>query len=111
MSVVSGVTLQISCAEEFIEQKSGPDVIPLVDEVNAWLAAKNFKPLTSLEDHYGGNKHPQVLVYGAGYNYFCEEDFAQFVMALRWNAPECVVLLINPEEGPTKIFRVTASRH
>jgi hypothetical protein len=105
MSVVSGVTLQISVSEEYTERDAGPDVYALVVKINDWLKERNFGPLESVEGHYGGSKHPQVAVFGAGYNYFPEDDFAGFVTSLNWNLPECVVLLVNPEEGSTKVVR------
>lgn len=105
MSVVSGVTLQISCAEDYTEREGAPDTVSLIDKVNAWLAEQTFGPLVAVEGRYGGNKHPQVLVYGAGYNAFFEDEFGTFVMSLPWNVPESVVLLIQPEDGPTKVFR------
>lgn len=100
MSVVSGVTLTVSCAED--AYKNGKT---LIEQVNKWLAARNFGPLVQVDQHYGGSKHPQVHVYGAGFNYFPANEFAKFAMALRWDYSENVVLLIQPEEGGTKVFR------
>ena len=105
MSMVSGITLQISCAEDYIEQKEGKDVIPIIEQINKWLFARHFQPLASVEDHYSGSKMPQVLVYGAGYNYFPEDEFAEYIQKLIWRLPENVVLLINPEDGATKVIR------
>lgn len=108
MSVVSGITLQISCAEDYVEQNEGPDDVPLVNQINEWLSARqDFWHLTSVEEHFCCGKHPQVLVYGGGFNYFPEEEFAAFVMSLPWRYPENVVLLVNPEDGPTRVIRPT----
>lgn len=104
MSIVSGVTLHMSAAEKSFEQ-DGKDVVHVVDKINGWLAEQHFGQLVSVEGHYGGNKHPQVLVYGGGYNYFPEDEFAKFVLSLVWDEPEEAVLLIQPDEGPTKIYR------
>lgn len=80
MSVVSGITLHTSSAD---------DERSLIDAVQRWLLERHFGPLVSLvsvEDKYGGSKHPQVSIWGAGYNYFStfESEFAKFVVALPW---------------------------
>ena len=53
----------------------------------------------------GGSKHPQVDVFGGGFNYFPNDEFAAFVLSLPWQCQENVALLVNPENGPTKVFR------
>lgn len=109
MSVVSGVTLHISVAEDSAEQADGSEIYANVSKINDWLAERNCAPLVSVEDHYGGSKRPQVAVFGAGYNYFMPRDeFIGFVLTLDWWNPGNVVLLINPEDGPTMIFRPVA---
>ena len=95
MSHVSGVTLQISCAED--GNNDAHATVCLVDQINAWLKERDFMPLVSVEDRYGGSKHPQVYIYGAGFNGFDEDDFAAYVLSLPWNVPESLVLLIQPE--------------
>lgn len=101
MSVVSGITIQITVAEESDDESC----CPLIDQINGWLAKRSFLPLASVEKYYGGSKHPQVLVFGAGFNYFPEAEFEKFFLSLKWKEPETVVLLINPEDGPTKVIR------
>lgn len=108
MSVVTAITLQIDVGETYIEQENGPGIFPVINKINGWLAARNFGALAPLSDHYGGSKHPQVEVFGAGFDYFPWEDFAQFVMSLEWENPDNVVLLVNPEEGPTMVSRPAA---
>lgn len=108
MSVVSGVTLQTGL-EDYIERDGGPDLVPLIEEINAWLKEKGCAPLVSVEAAYGGSKHPQVRVYGCGFNYFPKDEFVKFVMGIEWQQPESVVLLINPEEGATRVFRPASS--
>jgi hypothetical protein len=46
-----------------------------------------------------------MSVAGGGFNYFPEDDFAGFAMALPGSHPESVVLVTEPEERPTRIFR------
>lgn len=102
MSLVSGVTLQISSAED---EPDDTEIKILVTTINAWLEEQEFDWLSRVDTEYAGYKSPQVEVYGAGFNYFYEDKFATFVMSLPWKYPKNVVLLINPESGPTKIFR------
>lgn len=102
MSVVSGVVLCTSCAEEEISE-DGPVV--LFEKINEWLAAKGSFKLNRVEDSFGGGKHPQMFVAGGGFNYFPEDEFAEFVMSLPWLFPERVVLIIQPEECETRVFR------
>lgn len=97
MSNVSGVTLLCSCAEH-------DNVIVKLHE---WLRTHNQAPceFTELDEHYGGSKHPQQHVYGAGLNYLDEAEFESFVRSLLWDYPENVVLVIQPEDGSTRTWR------
>ncbi|MER8404721.1 hypothetical protein NKH16_08185 [Mesorhizobium sp. M1307] len=103
MSVVSGVVLCTSSAEDL----SSPNGLPILFEnIQEWLAERApFQQLNSVEDSFGGSKHPQMFVAGGGFNHFPEDDFAAYVMLLPWQNPENVVLVIDPEEGPTRVFR------
>lgn len=100
MSVVSGVTVLFSCAEELEE-----DVPPFLPEMNEWLASHGGARLLSITGAYGGNKHPQIGAYGAGINCLQEDEFAEMIGALPWQLRENVVLVIQPEDGPTRIWR------
>ncbi len=97
MSVVTGVTLQF---------KNNYDRAVLV-EFNTWLRANgDWRPLFRVEDNYGGTKHPQITVCGAGYNYFhVVEEFIDFFTNYPWDYPENAVLIINPEEGGLSVIR------
>lgn len=101
MSYVSGVLLMVSVCED------GPeDGIPvLVNGLNQWLVTSGHAALADLTEHARVRKHPQCFMFGAGFNYFPEDDFAAFVLAQPWELPENVVLLIQPEEGPTRVWR------
>lgn len=98
MSVVTGVTLHF-------EENYNTSVLT---QINRWLATHNFGPLVPVERYFGGNKHPQINLCGAGYNYFtCEEEFIHFITKeIHWDHEENMVLIINPEEGPAKVYRV-----
>lgn len=102
MSSVSGVLLQVDCIDD------REDNVETWRRVDDWLLRHDsgpFGPLLDVTDGLIGQKHPQTYVCGSGYNYFPEEDFAAFVVALPWARPGNVVLVINPEDGPTKVFR------
>jgi len=95
MSVVSGVTLLCSCVED--------DQMPAL---NAWLDSQQIiARFREVSESGGGNKAPQQDIYQAGYNYFREDEFAAFVGALPWQSPENVVLVIQPEDGKTRVWR------
>jgi len=105
MSLVSGVTLQFSCAEDYVEYDGAPDSYEILNSINVWLISRGFEALARVEDWFSGSKHPQVIVAGGGFNYFPEEEFAAYIFGLNWLLPPNVVLRINTESGPTKIFR------
>lgn len=96
MSWVSGVTLQVDLGED-------TDIVEAV--IVPWLKSEGHGTLEHVEDHYGGRKHPQVTVFGGGFNYLDDDALAELVMKQRWNNPGNVVLLINPEEGETIVVR------
>lgn len=96
MSVVTGVVLSTSCTEE-----DGPNL----PAINAWLDQRGFRPLVQVEDGFGGTKHPQLMVAGAGFNYFDDAEFAAFVMDLEWDMPEQVVLVLTREQDAAQVFR------
>ena len=95
MSVVTGVTLHT---------KHDPDCI---EKIQKWLWEHDFGNLEEVALGYGGSKHPQIELHGAGYNYFSAEDeFVEFVMTQQWDSPENVVLILNPEEGGCKVYTI-----
>lgn len=105
MSVVSGIILQVHCLDDREDPDPGKEVWSRIDE---WLAkhpSGPFDPLVDVTDHLVVHKHPQIYVCGGGYNYFPEEEFAAFVIGLPWERPDRVVLVIQPENGPTMVFR------
>lgn len=78
----------------------------VVAEVQAWLAERGRGQLVDVADEAGGFKHPQFHALAAGVNYFLEDnEFAAFVVSRDWRAPWSVVLILQPEEGETKVYR------
>ena len=109
MSVVSGIVLCSSCCEE--HGSGGEDAMPLLfEQINEWLDSRadgaRVWSLKMVEDYFGGGKHPQMSVAGGGLNhFFCEEEFVDYVLQLPWRNPENVVLIVEPEDGETHVFR------
>lgn len=103
MSVVTGLMVLASVGED------GPDDggMPFnFDRLNDWMESRGlFRPLGAIEDDLGGDKHPQFCATGAGLNYFPEEEFAAFFLSLDWRHPENAVLIMQPEQGVTKVIR------
>lgn len=104
MSIVSAITLLMSCSEEEIGPEHNRKIV-LAEQIKSWLTARDFPPLFRQDNHYGGTKHPQAFIFGGGYNWFPEDDFAEFVKKLPWESPRNVVLVIQPEEGETRVYR------
>ncbi|MEG3144946.1 hypothetical protein U1839_09790 [Sphingomonas sp. RT2P30] len=108
MSKVTGVALVASCpcVDELI---NGEFVIVSdpVAEIQVWLKDHcHGAALLEVSDRAGGSKHPQFELWCAGVNYMnVEDEFAAFVMSRRWGAPETVILMLQPEEGVTRVFR------
>jgi hypothetical protein len=112
MSRVTGVMILCSLMDE---DADGP-----IGEIKAWLAATDYGEaysLNQIDDHAGGHKHPQFAAFAGGFNFFDthaapagdgrqgSEIFAEFVMTREWCYPENVVLIIQPEDGETKVWR------
>jgi hypothetical protein len=107
VSVVTGVVLICSSWDGDEEDEHGNDVpTPTINALNVWLSERGFGELKSVEKGAGGNKHPQLCIYAAGYNHFgsYEDEFAQVVITADWKEPLNVILVMQPEEGATRVF-------
>lgn len=103
MSVVSGITIICSVVED---EESIIDVPVLFTRCNDWMEHRGRgRPLEAVHHIYGGGKDPQCFVAGAGLNMFPEDEFAEFFQSLPWECPENALLIIQPEEGPTRVWR------
>lgn len=106
MGHVSGVTLFCSVSESEGDDDAQDAGEPVLTALNEYLARNgDAGQFTQLAESYGGPKHPQQLVFAAGLNYFDEDAFAAFVLAYPWERPGRVVLVIQPEHGPTRVWR------
>ncbi len=104
MSTVSGVVICTHCGETD-PGEDGPDDPCLWQRIDAWLVEHGHKPLVRVEDHAVTQKHPQMSIAAGGLNVLDEDAFSAFVMSLPWRYPENVVLVLEPEEGATRVFR------
>ena len=109
MSVVTSFLLICSPAEEFNWSEKPPGNLATI---NAWLKARNFDTLFDCAGSHGnpkgtsaGNKYPQFHVYMAGFNHFPEDEFIAFFRTVEWEEPENVVLIMDPDQGTTRVFR------
>ena len=97
MSVVTGVMLICSLVDE-----------EAVGLVQLWLA-EHFEglQLKEVSGGAGGGKSPQFEAWAGGFNYMVrvEDQFVDYVLSTGWYLPENVVLILQPEEGITRIFR------
>lgn len=44
-------------------------------------------------------------MFCCGYNDFPENNFAEIAMSMNWMDPESVVLIMQPDEGSTRVIR------
>jgi hypothetical protein len=121
MSVVSiaiGVTLICALIEARPEDRQR-----FIDELNAQLKSPSGVSLVGTTDgafvggfeeissRYG-KRFPNHLAFAIGISHLDEDAFAAYLMARKWERPENVVLIIQPEHGPTRVWRpVTRSNH
>lgn len=99
MSVVTGIMLILGYGDD----ADGAEVA----QIQQWLAERyNGQQLKEVDDHAGGGKHPQFHALAAGINYLLDDDeFGEFVVSRTWSGPENVVLIVQPENGATRVFR------
>jgi hypothetical protein len=107
MSVVTGIVICHSCVEGYEETDDGSDKYAVIEELNDFLKKYEKSPLHRLDEHMCNGKHPQMIVWGGGYNYFPNEEFLEFFRSRKWNEREEVFMVFNPEEGPISIVRPT----
>lgn len=103
MSVVTSIILSVSASEngfDFDENETYQ-----IDKINAFLRHRGKTDLHFLTPHMHNGKHPQTLTFGGGYNFFPEDDFLNFVSVMEWQSPENVILIIQPDQGRTLVWR------
>lgn len=91
MSIVTSVTIITHCAENTI-----------VPAINGWLLTHGCSPLIQIDSHSGGNKAMQCNVWAGAYSRMID-DLPKVFAALSSDYPENLVMIIQPEEGPTEV--------
>lgn len=105
MSVVTGVTIISQCCDEH-------SIDALIQKLNDWIA--NDPPcaggqLYRVDRFYGGNKHPECLVWGGGFNYLSWREFVEYAKSLPWREnityPDetRVFLIVSPDQYPAEV--------
>lgn len=84
--------------------------------VNARLAEGSTRPQqlgrTRLEEAgAGGRKVCSVYVYAACFNWLDVSGFEEAVRAAPWRLPQCVVVYVDGEAGPTFVFSPARDGH
>lgn len=96
MSNVS--TVIVVCEEDDLDMvRARLDAILLAQESRA-----TFK---QVDQGFGGDKHPQAHVFGSAINYLQLEEFVRDVLALPWEYPEGLVIVVQPDQGATQVYR------
>lgn len=103
MSVVTGLVLMCSLGWEELQASEHPP--GAIELINRWLQTRNLPPLIDIADNAVGNKHPQAMIFTAGFNNFPEDEFAAFFQSLDWGSSDRAILLLQPEQGSTRVFR------
>ena len=104
MSYVTGVTLICSLMEgDEGDERWGED---LLGELNDWLRSHGVQGgFAELSGRYGGSKHPQCYTYAAGLNGLPVKEFVNFICSRWWECPERVVLVMQTEQEPARVYR------
>lgn len=93
MSVVT--TIIITCS--ILEDNDTEDVFPAIDFLNEYLASNNRGTFKNITEHFGGNKYPQINIFGGAFNWLDMQEFANKLLQAPWFEPENVILLVNGE--------------
>lgn len=104
MSVVTGVLLCFSCSEESVELDEQVEIFPLVQQVDMWLSENSHLPLVRLDEHMCTGKHPEMIVFGGGYNKLDVDGFYSLFKGLNWEDPYNATLLLNLEDKGIKVI-------
>lgn len=98
MSTTTGVVL---CYQE-TEAKSEI----LLSQINRWLAERDHRPIALVDNAAGGERpHLGMRVACGGFKNLEDNEFASAVMALTWEFPYNVVLIMDLDGNSTAIYR------
>ena len=106
MSVVTGVTIISQCCND-------DSIEVLIQRLNAWIRLDppcGGGVLKQVDEHYGGGKHPENLVWGGGFNYLSWREFIEYAKSLPWGESvtlpeeERIILVVSPEQTPAEVI-------
>jgi hypothetical protein len=101
MSHVTAVVLMLSGMEEDSEHVHSPGLAAL----QSWLRAHDVGQLVSIDQMFGGWKHPGITCWGGGFNHLDVEDFTAVFRQQEWRRPEQAVLVLTTEDEPSVVVR------
>jgi hypothetical protein len=99
------MVLCFSCLEDCQEHEDGTETFPVIDKLNSWLAETQHSPMVRLDEKMCCGKHPQMIVFGAAYNYLSDEGFLNIFRSLEWQHKDSVFLVLNPEHDPMQVLK------
>lgn len=78
--------------------------IEMMKEINIYLKKRFDQMFISADDinltsgWYGGSRFLETPLWVAAFNYFCEDEFMEFIKTLPWREPEFVQLIMQDQE-------------
>lgn len=94
MSVVTSILLTTS-GIEYNHREGGW----LVDKLNAYLEKRHKCKFEQVDQHSGGNKGFEPLVYMVAINYLDIDAFLDVFRSIGWELPSMVTLLIQQDQA------------
>lgn len=108
MSHVTNVILVFSVLEAYDEGEDGEDRYHVMTAINEWLRTQGHFPFGRHADHSsGGDKHLEVPIYVAAFNYFRLDDFLEMLKELPWKEPRLVqVFVMDQDDDRFSVFEL-----
>lgn len=105
MSRVTSIILTVSAAEPGFDVEDQEFFTDKIDEINSFIRSHDLRNLNFLTPSMRTGKDPQTMTFGGGYNHFPDKKFLEFIEKFEWTCPENVVLVLQPEDGRTIVWR------
>ncbi len=101
MSRVTAVVLVLGGAEEDGEHVHSPGLAHL----QACLREMDVGQLVSVDNLFGGWKHPGISCWGGGFNHLDVGEFVDVFRAQEWRCPEQALMILTTENEPSVVVR------
>lgn len=107
MSFVTTIGLMTRLSESGFSPRNNDDA--KLTAINQFMIERQCYELIDLTDAIDREsvKVPGSRLLSAVGNYFPSSEFVKFMDTLEWEDPDYVVLILQPEEGETTIWRPT----